>query len=138
MSLYNMINGFNPSCLFFMPMLGRKQDEYPRFRDCYLSDDKQRICIYTRVGGGNRNQGYGEEELYDDPNFVETYNDDFDSTYATYEFNVPEEWKKDFDFIVNGDFNSVSNAYVERVKQFFPMLTEEGMIDKLFRNTVEL
>lgn len=135
MSLYNMINGFNPSCLFFMPMLGRKQDEYPRFRDCYLSDDKQRICIYTRVGGGNRNQGYGEEELYDDPNFVETYDDDFDSTYATYEFNVPEKWKKDFDFIVNGDFNSVSDAYVECVKQFFPMLTEKGIIDKLFRNT---
>jgi len=137
MSLYNMINGFNPSCLFFMPMLGRKQDEYPRFRDCYLSDDKQRICIYTRVGGGNREQGYGEEKLYDDPNFVTTYDDDFDSTYATYEFNVPEEWKKDFDFIVNGDFSSVSDAYVERVKQFFPMLTEKGTIDELFRNTEE-
>ena len=137
MSLYNMINGFNPSCLFFMPMLGRKQDEYPRFRDCYLSDDKQRICIYTRVGGGNRNQGFGEEELYDDPNFVETYDDDFDSTYATYEFNVPEKWKKDFDFIVNGDFNSVSDAYMECVKQFFPMLTEKGVIDKLFRNTAK-
>ena len=38
-----MINGFNPSCILFMPMLGRKQEEYPRFRDCFLSDDKEHI-----------------------------------------------------------------------------------------------
>ena len=24
MSLYNMMNGFNPACVFIMPMLGRK------------------------------------------------------------------------------------------------------------------
>ena len=63
MSLYNMVYGFNPACLLFMPMLGRKQDEYPRFRDCFLSEDKKHIDIYTRVGGGNRGCGYGEEEL---------------------------------------------------------------------------
>lgn len=35
MSLYNMINGFNPACFLIMPMLGRKQEEWPRFRDCF-------------------------------------------------------------------------------------------------------
>lgn len=60
MSLYNMIHGYNISCIVFMPMLGRKQEEYPRFRDCFLSDDKEHIIIYTRVGGGNRGCGYGE------------------------------------------------------------------------------
>ena len=48
-----------------MPMLGRKQDEWPRFRDCYVTKDLN-IAIYTRVGGGNRNSGYGEEELYEE------------------------------------------------------------------------
>lgn len=38
MSLYNMINGFNPACVIIMPMLGRKQEDYPRFRDCYVED----------------------------------------------------------------------------------------------------
>lgn len=79
-----MIHGFNPSCIFFMPMLGRKQDEWPRFRDCFLSNDGKRIVIYTRVGGNNRNSGYGEEDLYDDPNFITTYDDDHDSTYGYY------------------------------------------------------
>ena len=135
MSLYNMVNGFNPACLFLMPMLGRKQDEYPRFRDCFLSDDGERIAIYTRVGGGNRNCGFGEEELYKDPNFVKTYDDDFDSTYGTYEFNVPEKWKADFEKIKNCDFNQVSDEYVACIKEMFPKLSE--LVDKIFRGTAE-
>ena len=133
MSLYNMVNGFNPACIFFMPMLGRSQQEYPRFRDCFLSDDKKHIAIYTRVGGNNRNCGYGEEELYSDPNFVTTYDDAFDSTYGTYVFNVPEKWQADFDKIVAGQFNEVSDEYVTCVKEMFPKLSE--MIDKIFRES---
>ena len=131
MSLYNMVHGFNPACILFMPMLGRKQDEYPRFRDCFLSSDHKHIEIYTRVGGGNRNCGYGEEELYEDPNFIETYDDDFDNTYGTYVFKVPEKWQADFDKIVVGDFHAVSDEYVTCVKEMFPTLS--GMIDTLFR-----
>ena len=133
MSFYNMINGFNPACIFFMPMLGRKQDEYPRFRDCFLSDDDKHIIIYTRVGGGNRNCGFGEEELYKDPNFVRTYDNDFDSTYGYYEFSVPEKWKPDFDLIISGKFSEVSDEYVSYLREFFPLLNEKGLIDKLFR-----
>ena len=129
------MNGFSVGCLFLMPMLGRTQHEYPRFRDCWLSEDKERIVIYTRVGGGNRNQGYGEEELYEDPNFVKTEDDEFDSTYATYEFRVPEEWKSDFDLILEHRFNEVSDAYVARVKKIFPKLDENGLIDSVFRES---
>lgn len=132
MSLYNMVNGFNPACMFLMPMLGRKQEEYPRFRDCFLSDDEERIVIYTRVGGNNRNCGYGEEELYTDPNFVKTYDDSFDSTYGYYEFNPPERWKDDFDRLVSGKVKDVSDEYVEYVKEFFPLLAEKGVVDVMF------
>lgn len=126
MSLYNMLCGFNPACVMIMPMLGRKQDDYP-------------IAIYTRVGGGNRGCGYGEEELYKDPNFITTYDDDFDSTYGTYEFKVPEQWKEDFDKILDNRFADVSDAYVEQVKSIFPKLAEAGNIDTLFgRNKEEL
>lgn len=132
MSLYNMLNGFNPACLFFMPMLGRKQDEYPRFRDCFLSEDDERIVIFTRVGGNNRNCGFGEEELYNDPNFVKTYDDEEDNTYGYYEFNVPEKWKEDFKKIINGDRIGVSDEYVAYVKEFYPLLAEHGVIDEAF------
>ena len=131
MSLYNMMNGFNPACVLIMPMLGRKQDEYPRFRDCFVTEENN-IAIYTRVGGGNRNCGYGEEELYKDENFLTTYDDDFDSTYATYEFKVPEKWKADFDKILCGDFASVSVEYIEYLKKLYPKLAEHGDFEKKF------
>lgn len=131
MSLYNMLNGFNPACLLIMPMLGRKQDEYPRFRDCFVYEDK--IAIYTRVGNGNRGCGFGEEKLYADPNFVATYDDEYDSTYATYLFNVPEKWKADFDKIIDGRLKEVSDDYYRYVCDFYPTLAKEGIIKKIFR-----
>lgn len=136
MSLYNMLMGFNPSCVVIMPMLGRKQDEWPRFRDCFVTEEKN-IAIYTRVGGGNRNCGYGEEELYKDPNFIKTYDDDYDSTYATYEFRVPEKWKNDFDVIVEGNLKSVSDEYYNYVCEFYPILNENGVLKKIFQRDEE-
>ena len=132
MSLYNMMNGFNLACLYFMPMLDRKQDEWPRFRDCFITEDNT-IAIYTRVGGRNRDCGFGEVRLYEDPHFIKTYDDDFDNTYATYEFSVPDKWKEDFQRIINGELEKVSEAYVEQVKHIFPLLTEKGVIDAVFR-----
>lgn len=133
MSLYNMINGFNPACLFILPMLGRKQDEYPRFRDCFVEDKEGKIAIFTRVGGNNRGCGYGEDELYKDPNYVTTYDDSFDNTYATYVFNVPEKWKADFDKIIDGKIQEVSDEYYSYVSEFYPILAEKGFIKSLFR-----
>ena len=132
MSLYNMINGFSPACVLIMPMLGRKQEEYPRFRNCFVEDGM--IAIFTRVGRYNKGCGFGEEELYKDPNYVRDYSDDFDPTYGTYLFNVPEKWKADFDRIMAGNFNEVSDEYYEYVSEFYPKLAEEGIIKKLFRD----
>ena len=131
MSLYNMINGFNPYCFFFIPMLGRKPEEYPRFRDYFLTKENN-IAIYTRVGGGNRNCGYGEENLYKDENFITTYDDEYDNTYAIYEFKVQKKKKKDFDLIIDGKLKDVSKEYIEYLKEFYPQLAEEGFIDKTF------
>lgn len=136
MSLYNMLMGFNPACVAILPMLGRKENEYPRFRDCYVTDEGN-IAIYTRVGGGNRNCGYEEEKLYEDENFIRTYDDEYDNTYGTYEFKVPEKWKADFDAIINGKPEKVSQEYISYLKEFFPKLAEEGTIDKLFHKESE-
>ena len=131
MSMYNMMNGYDPACVLIMPMLGRKQDEYPRFRDCFVTEENN-IAIYTRVGGGNRRCGFGEEELYKDENFLTTYDDDFDSTYGTYEFKVPDKWKEDFDKIMNQKLSEVSDEYINYLKKFYPKLAEQGIFEKIF------
>ena len=133
MSLYNMVMGFNPACVLLLPMLGRKADEYPRFRDCALTEDQNGIAILTRVGGANRGQGYGEEELESDENFIRTIDHPDDSTYGIYEFRVPDKWKSDFEFIKDGQFDKVSTEYVDQVKSFYPKLSSEGTIDKVFK-----
>lgn len=131
MSLYNLINGYNSACIFILPMLGRKPEDYPRFRDCYVENGK--IAVFARVGGNNRNAGFGEEDLYKDPNFDSTYDDEFDNTYGTYLFNVPEKWKDDFDKLTNGKFDEVSDEYVEAVSHIYPKLAEEGIINNAFK-----
>lgn len=123
-NIYNMINGVNPATFLILPMLGKHPDEYPRFRDCFINDEKQ-IEVYTRVGGNNRNEGYGEEELYKDPNFVRTYDDDFDNTYGTYVFKVPEEWQEDFEKITSGRAKEISDKYFEQMCKVYPKLADK-------------
>lgn len=130
MSFYNMMFGFSPASVWIMPMLGRRQNEWPRFRDCFVEDGM--IEIYTRVGGGNRGCGYGEEELYKDPNFVTTYDDEYDHTYGYYVFEVPEKWKSDFDKICDGEFTEISEEYKNYLKEFWPELNKKGFFDKIF------
>jgi len=111
-------------------MLGEKHpDAYPRFRDCFVGENE--ICVYTRVGGGNRECGYGEEKLYEHPNYLRTEDDDYDSTYATYYFSVPDEWKNDFEKIIDGKINEISNEYKERLYKVFPKLKEK--FDEIFQ-----
>jgi len=135
MSLYNIINGVSPATFFVLPMLGRHPDEYPRYRDCFLRDKEHEeyddfIHVYTRVGGGNRGQGYGEELLYVDPNFVTTFDDSYDCTYATYVFKVPDKWKADFEKVKTGRLKELSDEYKAELVRVFPKLKDQ--FEKLF------
>ena len=121
MSIYHLMHGVNPAAFLILPMLGKHPDEYPRFRDCFVTEDNH-ILVLTRVGGGNRNDGYGEEELYKDPHFIKTYDADWDCTYGYYEFSVPDEWKADFDAIING--GKPSKEYLEQMCKVYPKLAD--------------
>ncbi len=86
-----MLFGRNPMSEMFLAMLDLTKDDVGRFRDCYLSDNK--IVVFTRNGGGNR-EDYSEviESLRAHKHYLTDYDDDFDCTYASFEFNVPDEF----------------------------------------------
>lgn len=136
--LYNTLFGWNPACVLLAPMLTDEnpQEFFPRFRDCFLGDNKDTIVIFTRVGGGNRSEGpddeysYGEEKLYDMPTFIRTWDDDFDDTYGYYEFGVPDEWKEDFEHVKNGEFDKLSDRYVDRMQKCYQKLDIREIIKK--------
>jgi len=127
-----MLFGWNPSCVLLAPMLTEENPQtfFPRFRDCYLSGDREHIEIYTRVGGGNREEYADEiEDLRSMPTYVSDEDDDFDCTYATFTFEVPEEWRADFEHVKAREFGELSDAYVERMQTCYPKLDIRGMLD---------
>ena len=120
--LYNMVHGYNPACVLILPMLGNKPDFYPRFRDCFVNiadDGTREIHVFTRVGSLNQGDDYGEEKLYKEPTYLRFEDLEEDATYGTYIFKCPEEWEKDFDAIVNGNLQSLSENYFEMQKKFW-------------------
>ena len=138
MSLYNMIHGVTSATFFILPMLGKHPEEYPRFRDCFTKDTEhpeynEHIHVYTRVGGNNRGCDFGEEDLYKHPNFVTSFDDSFDNTFATYVFSVPEKWKTDFQKIENGKLLEISPEYKDELYRIFPKLKEK--FDEIFSLT---
>lgn len=115
MSLYNLLFGRCESAGTALAMLGATTDKVPRFRDAYLFLDEPtkepRIAIYTRTGGGNRYwyeslerrmategrdtdpSGPFNEDLRALPGFLYDRDDCFDNTYATFVYEVPQEYR---------------------------------------------
>lgn len=135
MSLYNLMNGFNPACVFMLPMLGKHPDQYPRFRNCFatLEDDRdpeENILVLTRTGGGNR-EAYEEENqaIREMDYYIRDHDAEFDSTFAIWVFSVPDEWRNDFYKLYHMRIDEVSNDYQCMVRKMYPKISK-----KLFDN----
>ena len=124
MSLYNMLFGQNPASGFLLASLNKTSDEFGRFRDAYYekTDDGGKIIVYTRCGGGNR-EYYQEvfDEMETHPLFIKEYDDDFDCTYAYFEFNAPELVNEFFVDVNANNFERVGERFKREIKEM-----EEG------------
>ena len=153
MSMYNMAYGCNQATFLLLPMLGKHADEYPRFRDCFpgtvsnsdtLKDrygipqkitDLSRpiISVYMRVGGDNRPEYRTEiANLRNSPGYIRDKDDNFDPTYAIFEFEVPEQFRNDFDLVINGQFKNTSGEYKAICKRVYPKLADQ--LEQLFND----
>lgn len=155
MSLYNLTQGVNPAVFFILPMLGKHPDDYPRFRDCFTQERKftiheglpvmmidpnglsGKICVFMRIGGGNRESHKEEiEAMQKMPTYLKDFDDAFDSTYATFVFDVPEKWKKDFDTLMkDSNIHGLSKAYRKELYRIYPKLKDK--FDELFNEKKE-
>ena len=91
MSLYNMLNGYNPNAGKLLSALQLDPRTIDRFRDCSLMevDGKVVIHVFCRTGGGNR-EDYPNTKLVEHPLYIRDEDDDFDCTYAHYYFTLPQ------------------------------------------------
>jgi hypothetical protein len=111
MSMYDLVAGDGHQRDRGALLLGILGNPDPgRFRDAWVekADDGQPvIAIYTRNGGGNRecccDEGDHAEhgpctalagrQFAEHPLHIRNADDDFDSTYATYYFRTPDEYR---------------------------------------------
>jgi len=126
-----MLNGVKPSVFFIMPMLGHHPDRFPRFRDCFVGDESHPeyddcIHVYTRTGGGNRDMYESGNKWITSPNgYITNFDDEGDSTYASWVFKVPEKWKADFDAFCEGRLDDISVEYRNQIRIVFPKLEDK-------------
>lgn len=90
MSLYNLVHGENPFADVLLAILGLTRGDIPRYRDCYWTGTE--IAVHTRTGGGNRDDYEGgNTNLQSMATYLRDEDADYDSTYATFYFSVPEK-----------------------------------------------
>jgi len=93
MSLYNAVFKTQPAALIILKALGAEPEKVPRIRDAWVTKDGDefRLVIFTRTGGGNR-QDYEEGNAYlrSLPGFVSDRDDEFDATFAKWSYLPPE------------------------------------------------
>lgn len=97
-TIYNMVGGYNKAARHVLAALRfRDSAEIPRFRDAYFKwkDDAKTVAIavvLTRTGGGNSKEYAAENAaLAARPDFIRRYDDDYDNTYALFEYDVPSK-----------------------------------------------
>lgn len=121
MSLYNLLFGRNPLAGVLMGVLDLTPGDVGRFRDCFLAKGETgalEIHIFTRNGGGNRDD-YEDvtETLRAHANYLRDWDDDFDCTYATYAFAVPDAFA-DAVMTLAGSPGAVPDASTDRFQGF--------------------
>jgi hypothetical protein len=107
--MFNMVAGVSPELKFVLGFLGfttetrENFNKIPRFRDAYvIPGEPHRLVIMTRTGGGNR-ADYAEENewMKTIPGYVEDYDDDFDSTFAHWVYDVKPEFVEPLNRLVD-------------------------------------
>lgn len=95
MSLYNQLFGENKDTTALLGMIELTRNDFDRFRDVWLNTVGTEIDVFTRLGGGNR-QDYKDtiEKIRNNKFYLNDYDDNFDNTYAHFIFKVPEKYLK--------------------------------------------
>lgn len=121
MTMYNIIHGRNPLATIILAALDLTEHDVGRFRDAFVAENE--IAVYTRNGGGYRNcwcENDGEHSdsadcgcpgciithrLPKHPNYLRDQDDEFDSTYATIYFSIPEKHREMLSLFNDGKFD---------------------------------
>jgi hypothetical protein len=123
-------------------------ERFPRARDSWIEKDPGGavIALYTRAGGGNRDD-YAEQIalLQHHALYLEDADDTFDKTYATFRFRVPESiadvaesmavdrvdtdarWREAIESIKDGNIRPAAVAAMDQIMTAVVDDTDDGI-----------
>jgi hypothetical protein len=125
MSLYNMLHGVSGNARIVLAALRLDPSSCGRFRDAWIEPGGAVLSVFTRNGGGNRDD-YQDvtSALSSRADYINDFDDDFDCTYATYEFKTPAHLAELFGLIAPKDkppsLLEKTNAAIEAIKTKTP------------------
>jgi hypothetical protein len=118
MGLYNQLFGVNKDFPCLLGMIGFTMTDFERFRDAYICDSGENIIVYTRLGGGNR-EDY--QHVYDKVRaseyYLEDYDDGLDETYAYIKFRVPDKYKETTKMMFKEEPTSIGDKFEKEFKE---------------------
>lgn len=93
MSLYNKLFDENKDAMALLGMIELTRNDFQRYRDIWLNKEGTIITVFTRLGGNNRKE-YKQvfKNIRKNPYYVKDFDDNFDETYAYFQFKVPEKY----------------------------------------------
>ncbi len=156
MSMYNLLFGQNPMSDLLLGIIGLNKSAVGRFRDVFISNGE--IAVYTRNGGGNREHWNDEKEEGEDcdctgctityylpkhPLYLRDEDDDFDYTYATIYFKIPDQYRDFLAILDKGEFKpderwalkfeEIKSCSLDELSKKFPELVTitKELVDRL-------
>lgn len=138
MSLYNALFGKNEDKDVLLGMIGLTESFFERFRDIHLIKQGTVIRVFTRLGGGNR-EDYEDtwEDITDHELYITDYDDDFDCTYAYIEFNIPEKFKETAKKMFKGEPMSFEEKFNESLEDIGKEGTKANETAKIIAEQIE-
>lgn len=130
MSLYNNLFSVNQHTGYFLQILDIRMEEIGRFRDIWLNEDGTKIILLTRNGGGNRKKfvNFTEAMRQHHPCYLKDYDDEYDATYAYFEFRVPEFAEEECKKLATGIKPKTLREKFDGVQKEMENMTREQML----------
>ncbi len=137
MSLYNALFGINEEMPVLLGMLEVNTEYFSRFRDVELMKEGTIIRVFTRTGGGNR-QDYKEnwEQIRKHELYIKDYDDEFDNTYAYIEFKVPDKYKETAKHMFKGEPISFEDKFNKELEDMNKPGTEAYKRAEIIANKI--
>lgn len=135
--MYRNMHGENVQAPYLKKILGLvildKTVNY-RYRDIFLKEKGTKILLLTRMGGGNR-EGFESQinSLKEHPYYIKDYDDNYDCTYAYFEFSVPDEYLADCKKFYVKETKSLKERSEQVMEEMAKMSKEEAENDPRFK-----